>query len=103
MKTAIYIEDGVVQVVITPETEFEKSALRPFGVDQAIPAKILRGAFYDCRGGWVRQKPQYNMNRLSGMDNNDGDNSLILRLDKPEPMVKREGVDPTKNIGGTAP
>ena len=30
MKTAIYIEDGIVQLVITPETKFEKNALSSF-------------------------------------------------------------------------
>lgn len=27
MKTAIYVEDGTVQLVITPESDFEKNAL----------------------------------------------------------------------------
>lgn len=29
MKTAICIEDEIVQLVLTPKTEFEKNALRP--------------------------------------------------------------------------
>ena len=53
MKTAIYIEDGVFQIVLTPETEFEKETLG------RIPARkdivVLRGSFYECQGGWVRQ------------------------------------------------
>lgn len=81
MKTAIYIEDGVVQLVLTPETEFEKDAMRSFSGESILKAEMFRGAFYDCRGGWVRQKPQYGLNLLSGRDDpNDGDNSLILRM-----------------------
>jgi len=50
MKTAIYIEDGTVQLVITPETAFEKDAMRTFE-DKEVTAKIFNGSFYDCRGG----------------------------------------------------
>lgn len=75
MKTAIYIEDGVVQLVITPESDFEKSALRSFE-DKPLNAKIFAGSFYDCRGGWTRQAEHYH-NHPSGKDSND--RSLILR------------------------
>lgn len=54
MKTAIYIEDGVVQLVITPESDFEKNALSTFQ-EKPLDAKIFAGSFYDCRGGWVKQ------------------------------------------------
>ncbi len=77
MKTAIYIEDGVVQLVITPESEFEKQSLRSFS-DKSISAKIMTGSFYDCRGGWVRQQPYY-AEFPHSVD--QGDQSLILRAD----------------------
>jgi len=78
MKTAIYIEDGVVQLVITPENEFEKNALKSFE-GPALEAKIFNGTFYDCRGGWVRQSEYYaNADRYG----NSKDNSLILRMTK---------------------
>lgn len=57
MKTAIYVADGVAQLVITPETDFEK---KPLSV------KILKGSFYECLGDYVRQ---------------GSDQSLILRVD----------------------
>ena len=79
MKTAIYIEDGVTQLVITPESDFEKSTLKMLGgEDGAVEAKIHIGSFYDCRGGWVRQS-KYNahMNDLSA---DRGDRSLILKV-----------------------
>lgn len=76
MKTAIYIEDGIVQLVLTPETEFEKNALRSFE-DKPTSAKIFAGAFYDCRGGWVRQTSYHRPHGYG--DSND--RSLILRVE----------------------
>jgi hypothetical protein len=73
MKTAIYIEDGVVQLVLTPESEFEKNALSGFR-DKPLDVKLFAGVFYDCRGGWVRQKAYY-----SNAYGRDEDESLILR------------------------
>lgn len=77
MKTAIYIEDGVVQLVITPESDFEKSAISSFG-RSSVDAKVFSGSFYDCRGGWVRQSDYFGGGVFHGGDNND--HSLILRM-----------------------
>ena len=74
MKTAIYIEDGVVQLVITPDNDFEKNALKSFEGDK-LEAKIFSGSFYDCRGGWTRQADFYPSNLRR-----DDDKSLILRM-----------------------
>jgi hypothetical protein len=77
MKTAIYIEDGTVQLVITPESDFEKDAMRTFyGCD--VSANMFSGSFYDCRGGWVRQS-EYNQH-MSSLSADSGDKSLILRM-----------------------
>ena len=78
MKTAIYIEDGLVQLVITPESDFEKDSMRVFA-DGNVKAKMFRGSFYDCRGGWVRQS-QYNQH-LHDLSADSGDKSLILRVE----------------------
>ncbi len=78
MKTAIYIEDGTVQLVITPETKFEKNALTGFE-EKPLEVKIFAGSFYDCRGGWVRQKEHYSHFGLQReLDQND--RSLILTI-----------------------
>ncbi len=84
MKTAIYIEDGVVQLVLTPEGEFEKNAISTFQ-DKPLAAKIFDGTFYDCRGGWVRQAEYFPGAALRGRDQ-----SLIVRIEdeKPESAVK---------------
>lgn len=80
MKTAIYIEDGVVQLVITPETEFEKNSLKSFN-EKPLETKIFSGAFYDCRGGWTRQTRFINSS-MYGNDWESKDVSLILRMGK---------------------
>ena len=77
MKTAIYIEDGVVQLVITPESEFEKNAVSTFR-DKPLDVKLFSGSFYDCRGGWIRQKGYYQPNYGNYGDGND--KSLILTV-----------------------
>jgi hypothetical protein len=80
MKTAIYIEDGIVQLVITPESEFEKNALNSFN-DKPLDAKIFNGTFYDCRGGWTRQS-EYRADFYAGAAGlNKEERSLILRVD----------------------
>ena len=76
MKTAIYIDDGVVQLVITPQSDFEKNALRSFE-DGELNAKTFNGAFYDCSGGWTRQRECLSMNHQDQQDR-----SLILRVEK---------------------
>jgi hypothetical protein len=81
VKTAIYIEDGVVQLIITPESEFEKNALRSFEGKEAS-AKVFSGSFYDCRGGWVRQS-RHDPN-VYGNTWDSNDRSLILRMETKE-------------------
>lgn len=73
MKLALYCEDWTTQVVITPETKWEEKTLASIPTDGE--AKMLRGNFYDCQGGWIRQ----------GTGLGSGDNpskSLIFRIDK---------------------
>lgn len=53
MKTAIYIEDGVTQVVLTPENKFETQALGSIG-KSSVDVSIMNGEFYQCQGGWNR-------------------------------------------------
>jgi len=79
MKTAIYIEDGVVQLVITPESDFEKNALTTIQ-DNPIEAEVFSGSFYDCRGGWVRQT-RFDDQRTFGISDSN-DKSIILRVAK---------------------
>lgn len=52
MKTAIYIEDGLTQVVLTPETKHEEVVLKV--AEEGKHVSVKRGSFYECRGGWTR-------------------------------------------------
>lgn len=67
MKTAIYIEDGVTQFVLTPESDFEKNAVNLFYTNGKL-IFVEKGGFYKCAGGWNRHKQD--------------EDSLILRIDK---------------------
>lgn len=78
VKTAIYIEDGVVQLVITPESEFEKNALTTFK-DKPMDAHLFSGGFYDCRGGWIRQTAYRDPDRSPYGSLTPEDQSLIIR------------------------
>jgi len=54
MKSAVYIEDGVVQFVLTPESEFEKNMLKSVLAANERHFEVVSGSFYNARGGWVR-------------------------------------------------
>jgi hypothetical protein len=86
MKTAIYIEDGTVQLVITPENEFEKNALSTLQ-EKPLEAKIFSGAFYDCRGGWVRQTAYIQPTSSFSHTSTSQDKSLILRISDQTPNL----------------
>lgn len=55
MKIALYIEDGLEQIVLTPDSATEKAILDKIH-DGSRALAIRRGAFYGCRGGWTRWK-----------------------------------------------
>lgn len=77
MKIALYIEDSLEQIVLTPEGETETSILDKL-TDIGRVFSIRQGSFYHCQGGWIRQ----------GSDTN----STILVLEKKSsPTVEREG------------
>lgn len=81
MKTAIYVEDGAVQVVLTPETDFEKSSFKLISGSPKL-ARIFEGTFYDCRGGWTRQSRYSPPSPYdSAYSRTKEDESLIIRVD----------------------
>jgi len=84
MKTAIYIEDGIVQLVITPESGFERNAMQSFH-DKSLDVQIFDGSFYDCRGGWTRQASH--RPGMHGVPSTD-DKSLIMRVSDEKPKDK---------------
>lgn len=54
MKIALYIEHGVEQIVLTPETDTEKGIVGKLH-DDSRALTIRQGSFYECQGGFVRQ------------------------------------------------
>ena len=54
MKTAVYIENGVVQLVLTPEDDFERSLIGSFD-GKPLETDVRFGSFYECAGNYHRQ------------------------------------------------
>ncbi len=77
MKTAIYIEDGILQVVITPTTDFEQSVIKQIQNLDGNKVSIHSGSFYHCQGGFFRQ-------------GYPDDKSLIIKALKTEEGAKTE-------------
>lgn len=53
MKISLYIEDGLEQIVLTPESETEKGIIGKLS-DGTRQLDIKKGSFFKCRGGWMR-------------------------------------------------
>lgn len=84
MKTALYQTDGVMQVVLSPETEAEKVVLQI--VEEGRQVRHYRGSFYECQGGYVRQKHGFDDGYGPFGARDQRDESLIIVLrDKAEP------------------
>ena len=70
MKTALFLDEQDLQVVLTPQSEQEKYLLKL--MRERLPNMTYEGGFYSCQGGWVRQ---YNSD--SSYESN---HSLMIRL-----------------------
>jgi len=53
MKTSILSQDGNMQLILTPETDFEKEVIEKYG-SEFNSVDIYKGNFSDCKGGWTR-------------------------------------------------
>lgn len=54
MKTAIYVEDGVTQIVLTPVTAFEQEILARISREEVVQVRVAKGAFRRDPEGWQR-------------------------------------------------
>lgn len=54
MKIALYIEDGLEQIILTPENPIERDLLGKLS-DTDRTLSIKQGQFAECVGGWMRQ------------------------------------------------
>lgn len=77
MKIALYIEDGLEQIVLTPETATEKAILGKIH-DDSRGMEIKRGRFFECAGGWVRKTPA----REGLYGSSDEDSTMIVLREK---------------------
>jgi len=55
MKTSLVIIDGAVQVVLTPETAFEKRIIEE--IDTSKSTKVLKRSFFTTYEGMARIQP----------------------------------------------
>lgn len=76
MKIALYIEDGLEQIVLTPESDTEKSILAKLD-DGSRKLSIKHGSFYACRGGWMRHK-QSSLSLYSQEREDDASTMIVL-------------------------
>lgn len=82
MKIALYIEDGLEQIVLTPEGETETAILGKLS-DGSRDLSIVRGSFYECRGGWVRHKRTWT-DSVYGGSGEDSSTMIVLRPKPPK-------------------
>ncbi len=85
MKIALYIEDGLEQLVLTPESSHEKALLGKLG-DPSRVMEIKRGSFYETQGGWTRYAISYRS--PYGEDKNDESTMIVLRKPAPKPETE---------------
>ncbi len=55
MKIALYIEDGLEQIVLTPQGDVEKGILAKLH-DGSRAFSLKKGSFFTCLGGWTRYR-----------------------------------------------
>lgn len=83
MKIALYIEDGLEQIVLTPESDTEAAILKKLD-DGTRDMSIKHGSFYACQGGWMRQQ-QVHFDRFSG-SSDDKSTMIVLRRREKTPL-----------------
>jgi len=89
MKIALYIEDGLEQLVLTPETKAEKAILDKIH-DGTRLLEIHRGAFYGCRGGWTRMKPGYFNDAYTSTGREEDESTMIVLRPGPPPPAPEQ-------------
>lgn len=78
MKIALYVEDSLEQIVLTPESDTEKAILGKLH-DGTRSMEMKKGSFYQCQGGWVRHGIYATSTASYGRDQNDESTMIVLR------------------------
>lgn len=94
MKIALYIEDGLEQIVLTPEGDTEKAILAKIH-DGSRSIDLKRGSFYECRGGYARYAPRYMTSGMYSPSESRSDDStmIVLRVKPDEAPIDFETVE----------
>ena len=79
MKIALYIEDGLEQIVLTPESDTERGILGKLH-DGSRALSIKAGSFYECRGGYQRYAPSYMTDGVYFPSERKNDESTMIVL-----------------------
>lgn len=80
MKIALYIEDGLEQIVLTPEGDTEKGIVGKMH-DGTRTLSVVKGTFYACMGGYTRH----------GERSRDESTIIVLRPGPKNPDIKEPG------------
>lgn len=84
MKIALYIENGLEQIVLTPETKTETNILGKLH-DSSRTMELKRGSFYHCQGGWMRHARQsYSDGVMFPSESRDDDSTMIVLTPTPK-------------------
>lgn len=89
MKIALYIEDGLEQIVLTPQSDTEKAILGKLH-DNSRVMTLAKGSFYECRGGYERYTPYWQSRAYGGSSGGDESTMLVLRPAPPPPQETTE-------------
>lgn len=89
MRIALYIEEGLEQIVLTPESETEKTILGKL-TDGSRELSIKRGSFFKVQGGWVRHEPHWESYTYGHAVGGDTSTMIVLR---PAPPIQEEAQD----------
>jgi hypothetical protein len=89
MKIALYIEDGLEQIVLTPESDTETVILGKLH-DGSRAMTLAKGSFYDCQGGYARYTPYWKSSAYGGNTGGDKSTMIVLRPKPPEPEEPTE-------------
>lgn len=84
MKIALYIEDGLEQIVLTPETKTESDILAKLDADDRT-LSIKHGSFYECQGGWLRHTAASFSSGMYSPSERRDDKSTMIVLRPPPP------------------
>lgn len=92
MRIALYIEDGLEQVVLTPESDSETAILARIH-DGSRQIELKHGSFYECRGGYVRYEPSYMSSGMYSPSERLADKSTMIVL-RPLPVAPASDIEP---------